>query len=158
MIKEKDLYDEVRNYRIQSDTEIGLTVVKKEIERIAEEFRVPIQVTYDEIKTGGLLSNATESCVIVAHPAHFNDYQRLCIRMSKMGLTMSFRVFATGFSKLHGKDAGANSASFLCSVQGVGGMLAGAAIKKIFSSNRNKMNEEDDWYSCVFDILDTVFQ
>lgn len=158
MLKEKDLIDEVRNYRIQSNSDIELTVVKREIERVAEEAHVPMQVTYDEIKTGGIFSNTSEACIIVAHPQHFNDYQRLCIRMSKMGLTKSFRVLSTGFSKLHGKDAGADTASILCTTQGIGGLLAGAAIKKVFSANKVKMNEEDDWYACLFDILDTVFQ
>lgn len=164
MIKEKELRvmrDRVR-YNNKSGDPVTLPSIQRALTAAAEEAGIPMAFYDDEVKIGGMLSSEVDKCLVVYHPEHQKDYFKICIRVKTQGnfAFVSFNDFGT--SKLLGNQGSHDSLMDTLkngSDAEIVGAVIGAGLRRLTKGGRNssKMQEEQDWYSIVDEIFDTVF-
>lgn len=119
---------------------------------------VPVAFYNEQVKSGGLFNSSVEDCIVMYHPEHQNDYFKFCIRVGRQGTYAFVSVNDFGQSKQMAKadraefakqDRKGKSMSYR-----VGSMI-GSGIANIGKS-KQKLEEEQRYYQCVFDIFDEI--
>lgn len=154
--------DELREFRpvirYKDGNGITLTVVQDAIKRRAEEMGVPVAFGVDQVKSGGIFNRTIEECIVLYHPEHRTDYYNICIRVKHQGnnVFVSAMDFGTSrqmkkedLSKMYKADRRGKSISYK-----VGSMI-GQGVRTIGRS-KSKLEEEQNYYACIVDILDEI--
>ena len=110
------------------------------------------------MKSSGLFNSQVDDCIVMYHPEHKNDYFNFCVRVSKQGTYAFVAINDFGQSKQMNK---ANTAEFMKEDrQGqamsykVGSMI-GQGLRTL-GGNRQKLEAENNYYQCIFDIFDEI--
>ncbi len=158
MIKANDLREFRPTIRYKDGNGITLQAVQDALKDCAQNIGVPVAFYADQVKSGGLIGKTIEDCVVLYHPEHQNDYFKFCIRVKYEGSYAFISVNDFGQSKQMAKadraefakqDRKGKSMSYK-----VGSMI-GQGIANI-GKNKQKLEEEQMYYQCVFDIFDEI--
>ena len=80
---------------------VSFDAIKRELEKIAKKFQVPMAFDYDVINSGNLLSPVIEDCLVLYHPEYKNDYRRVVFRISREGDTAFIGKYYFGEGRAH---------------------------------------------------------
>lgn len=177
MILEKDLQELQPEICCQNGQGITLQVVQNELHEKMGQASIAISFYPEKVKYAGLLGG-TEDCLVVYHPDHKKDYFSIVIRIKRQGNVAYITVNATGVSKLMKSDAlrkqvletakiGWNRAADIHKDYNVlndaasGAAFVGAVgigIRHLIKggSDKQKLEEEQHWYSSVCDMINRI--
>ena len=119
---------------------------------------IPVAFYADQVKSGGLFNSSVEDCIVMYHPEHQNDYFKFCIRVGRQGTYAFVSVNDFGQSKQMNKasyaenykaDRKGKSMSYK-----VGSMIGQGVMT--LGKSKQKLEEEQMYYQCVFDIFDEI--
>lgn len=166
MIKEKDLLEELRRTRYQDGKCITLQNIQMIFQNQASSNGIPIAFYVDEIKHGGVLSSSSEQCLVMYHPNHQKDYFKYVFTVTYQGNYAFVSIHTFGESYQFGneynhntmkssiKDAWNSDSGAL----GVAGVLVGSGLRRIVKGgfNKQKKEEEENWYCMINDMFDDL--
>lgn len=158
MIKDTELREFRPTVRYQGGEGITLQTVQEAIADCAEKFGIPVAFASDQVKSGGLFNSSLEDCIVMYHPEHERDYFKFCIRVRKQGIYAFVSINDFGQSKQMKK---ANTAEFMKEDRAGKdmsykiGSLIGQGLRTIGSS-KMKLEQENNYYQCIFDIFDEI--
>ena len=169
MIKEKDLREKRPQVRFAQGQNIDLSVVQSALQQNADENGIPVAFSRDQVKygglIGGLIGGGTDDCLILSHPQHPKDYFRICIRVKHQGNYAFVSVNDFGESRLLGNAAtseytknAVKDAFHGGSAAGAVGAVIGKGLRTLVmgGSNKQKLEEEQNWYAMVSDLFDNI--
>lgn len=158
MIKADELREFRPQVRYQNGEGITLSTVQDAIKDCAMKMGIPVAFRGDQVKFGGLFNSSVEDCVVMYHPEHERDYFKFCIRVKRQGSYAFVMVNDFGQSKQMNK---ANTAEFMKqdrkgqSMSYKVGSMIGQGLRTLGKSSQ-KLEEENMYYQCVFDIFDEI--
>ncbi|MGL4607617.1 MAG: hypothetical protein ACRCU3_09160 [Eubacteriaceae bacterium] len=161
MIKADNLREFRPTVRYKDGDGITLQTIQDAIYYCAQNMKIPVEFRSDQVKSGGLFNSQVDDCIVLYHPEHPNDYFNFCVRVSKQGTYAFVAINDFGKSK---QINNANIAQFMkedrqgqtisykvgsLMAEGIGKVLGGAQSKQ-------KFEEENNYYQCIFDIFDEI--
>lgn len=158
MIKADELREFRPQVRYQNGEGITLSTVQEAIKDCAMKMGIPVAFRGDQVKSGGFFNSSVEDCVVMYHPEHERDYFKFCIRVKRQGVYAFVMVNDFGQSKQMNK---ANTAEFMKqdrkgqSMSYKVGSMIGQGLRTLGKSSQ-KLEEENMYYQCVFDIFDEI--
>ncbi len=158
MIKADELCEFRPQVRYQNGEGITLETVQEAIKDCAMGMGVPVAFKNDQVKSGRLFNASVEDCIVMYHPEHERDYFKFCIRVKRQGTYAFVMVNNFGQSKQMKK---ADTAAFMKqdrkgqSMSYKLGSMIGQGIRTLGKSSQ-KLEEENMYYQCVFDIFDEI--
>lgn len=165
MIKETQLYEHIPTVQYSGmdpakDIKEVLRLIKDRLEMEARTEEIELSIREDQVKAGGMFNSSVQDCIVLYHPKHEKDYFNFCIRVRRQGRYCFMSTDVFGVSKMLGKEQ--NAAGALSGASGAqsGGDLFFAALKGIMSlgHNKQKLEEEKFYYSCLTDIIKRVLE
>jgi len=146
-IHESSLIPSQRLQAVKVKGDVSLQAIQEALTNKAEEYGVPLSVQTEEVKKSGLFNKASTPCLEYYHPGHSEDYFRHVMTSQKQGLYTYFEFFYYGSSPNHKlmnkRDGNMSSGSF----------IAGAIRGAIANSKQDQIEEENNWYSTMDDII-----
>ena len=140
MIKEKDLGG-LKQIRFPDGDGITLQWLQEKLADEADKNAIRVAFEADKIKFGGLIGGSVEDCIVLYHPEHKKDYFWYAFRITTQGKYAFLNSALGGYSKLLNKaDA----------------VAEGGSILKAIGLNKKKLEEEQNWYTIIDDIIDNV--
>lgn len=161
MIKEKELREMRQPVRYKDGQNITLTTLQEALQYKAQENGIPVAFYADQIKSGGMLGGSTEECAVMYHPEHKEDYFKIAIIVKHQGNYAFVTINDFGKSTLLGNEGSKQHLKDTFK-QGSGaekvGALVGAGIRRIAKggANKQKLEQEQMWYTIVSDIFDEL--
>ena len=158
MIKADTLREFRPSVRYKDGDGITLQTVQEAIKDCAKGMGIPVAFYSDQVKSGGLFNSSVEDCIVMYHPEHESDYFKFCIRVGRQGsyafvsvndFGQSKQMNKAGYAESYKADRKGKSMSYK-----VGSMI-GQGIMTIGKS-KQKLEEEQRYYQCVFDIFDEI--
>lgn len=158
MIKADTLREFRPSVRYKDGNSITLQTVQEAINDCAQGMGIPVAFYNEQVKSGGLFNSSVEDCIVMYHPEHQNDYFKFCIRVSHQGnyafvsvndFGQSKQINKAGRAEAYQQDRKGKSMSYK-----VGSMI-GQGLTTIGKS-KQKFEEEQMYYQCVFDIFDEI--
>lgn len=132
--------------RLKNVGNLTLSGLKDALEEKIGEYGIRVQVSFDQVQSGGLLKKQYEDCICIVNPEHQTDYFKFCIRLQKTG-TMGFvYVNYYGESKLTGQKNQEESRKN-------SGSLAKMALGAIFKADQQALDAEYNYYTVIQDAL-----
>lgn len=166
MIREKDLFKLDWNdiYTAPDDYTTPQDVLLYLKEKAAP-VGIPVSFSFDQVKIGNVLNSYLQDCLVVYHPEHIKDYCSVVITFRNQGNILLMSFYQLGKSKNNMKLANrSNAKSTLISsifekdpsesARQLGAFVV-SGIKSI-GGNKRKVQEENDWYSFVYGLLNTL--
>ncbi|MBR2489973.1 MAG: hypothetical protein IKB65_00620 [Ruminiclostridium sp.] len=144
--------------RYKDGSTITPEVVQAALQECADKMGIPVAFRNDQIKSGSFFKPTYEDCLVMYHPDHLNDYFNFCIRVSHQGSYAFVSVNDFGVSKQISKADHAEWAK----QDRKGKPLSYKVGSKITSSlttlgkNKQKLEEEQMYYQCIFDLFDEI--
>lgn len=167
MLKEKNIVESRPQVRIPNGQNISLNDVRAALQKEADANAVPIAFGSDQIKFGGLIGGSTEDCLVVYHPEHQKDYFNTAVKLKHQGNYAFLSVYDFGTSRLLGNAETSEYTKSKIKEAFHGGSVGeavGAAIGKGIrtlikgGANKQKMEEEQNWYLMLNDLFDNIFE
>lgn len=158
MIKADELREFRPTVRYQNGEGITLSTVQDAIKDCAMKMGIPVAFSNDQVKSGGLFNSSVEDCIVLYHPEHEKDYFRFCIRVKRQGVYAFVSVNDFGKSKQMNKAAYAESYKADRKGQSMSykmGSMIGQGVMTLGRS-KAKLEEEEMYYQCIFDIFDEI--
>lgn len=148
--------DELREFRpqvcYQNGNGITLNTVQTAIKDCAMQMDIPVEFKSDQVKAGGLFNSTVEDCIVMYHPEHENDYFKFCIRVKRQGNYVFVMVNDFGQSKQIKK---ANRDEILKGYS-TPYRVVSTIGKGLLGRNSQKLEKENMYYQCIFDIFDQI--
>ena len=144
--------------RSRDGSERTVQAVQNALEAAANSIGIPVAFYEDQVKSGGIFNKTIENCIVLYHPEHQYDYFKFCIRIATEGSYAFISCNDFGQSKQMNKadrveaykeDRRGKSMSYKV------GSIIGQGISSIGKS-KQKLEEEQNYYNCISDILDDV--
>ena len=154
--------DELREFRpavcYKDGTDVTLQTVQDAITCCAQDRGIPIATYTDQVKSGSILNKTIEDCVVLYHPEHRSDYFKFCVRVNHQGNYAFVSVMDFGTSKQMKKES--QTEAYRQSRKGQSmsfkmGSLIGQGLTSIGKS-KSKLEEEQNYYTCITDIFDEI--
>lgn len=164
MIKEKELREMRERVRFQDGKGITLHAIRDALAEYFNEAEIPVKFYFDQIKFGGLISNSTGDCLVLCHPDHMTDYYKIAVQVKHQGKFAYVSVNDFGTSKLLGNQGSADYLKQVLSFNSGAavsekiGALIGAGARALVKGgvNKQKLEEEQDWYAFVSEAFDDI--
>ena len=164
MIKEKELREMRPRVRYQNGASIMLKTIQNALQDYFDEAAIPVAFYADQIKYGGFIGGSTEDCIVLYHPQHENDYYKVAITVNHQGKYAFVSVNDFGSSRQLGNQG---SVEYLKETLKFGngvttsekvGALIGAGARRLIMGgvNKQKLQEEQDWYQFVMEAFDEI--
>ena len=171
VIKGKELQEFRPQIRYQDGQDITLQAIQSLLQGEAQQAGIPIAFRLDQVR-GGLFGGA-EDCLVLYHPEHQKDYFSVAVRIKRQGNYAFVSAESFGTSKLIKAEAvrkqfnaAAKEGSHYRGYNPLENAAAGAAIvgagiagvRHLIKgkSDKEKMEAEQQWYTIICDMLDTV--
>ncbi len=158
MIKADELREFRPQVRYQNGEAITLSTVQDAVKDCAMKMGIPVAFRSDQVKSGGLFNSSVEDCIVMYHPEHERDYFKFCIRVKRQGtyafvtindFGQSKQMNKAGYAESYRQDRKGKDLSYKAfSMIGQGVMTLGRS--------KAKLEEEEMYYQCVFDIFDEI--
>jgi hypothetical protein len=158
MIKADDLREFRPTVRYKDGSGLTLRAVQDAIQDCAQGMGIPVAFYTEQVKSGGVFNKTVEDCIVMYHPKHQNDYFKFCIRVSKQGNYAFVAVNDFGQSKQMKKAGRADAYKEDRKGQSMSykvGSMIGQGITTLGKS-KQKLEQEQNYYQCVFDIFDDI--
>lgn len=149
MIKADNLREFRPSVRFKDGSGVTLPAVQKAIEKCAEGMDIPVAFYDDQVKSGVLFNSSVEDCIVMYHPDHERDYFKFCIRVARQGSYAFVSVNNFGESKQMAK------ANYAENSKREGGPMLDRLVMTIGRS-KQKLEEEQMYYQCIFDIFGEI--
>lgn len=158
MIKVDELREFRPQVRYQNGEGITLMTVQEAIKDCAMNMGVPVAFRGDQVKSGGVFNSSVEDCLVMYHPEHERDYFKFCIRVKRQGVYafvsindfgQSSQMNKAGRAEAYKTDRAGKELSYKI------GSLIGQGLSTIGKS-KAKLEEEQMYYQCLFDIFDEI--
>lgn len=149
MIKADNLREFRPTVQFKNSSGVTLSAVQEAIEKCAEDMEIPVAFYDDQVKSGSLFNSSVEDCIVLYHPDHMHDYFKFCIRTKRQGRYAFVSVNNFGESKQIAK------ANYAENSKKEGGSMLDRLIMTA-GRNKQKLEEEQMYYQCIFDIFDEV--
>lgn len=151
MIKMKDLSaTNLRRYHFVNaqgaNIEWARNAIKNALNERNKHFGLPIRISCETVKFGGLLSSQQNPCLLIQNTKHPYDYFQYCIIFKFQGNTITLETWYYGTSQLAQKAATGK-------LSGLGGMVKNAAF-----GTQDKWKEEQKYYSALNVLIAEVLQ
>ncbi len=165
MIKVDELREFRPQVRYQNGEGITLMTVQEAIKDCAMKMGIPVAFRGDQVKSGGLFNSSVEDCLVMYHPEHERDYFKFCIRIRRQGVYAFVDIHEFGESKQMNKAYRSELAKegakgyFKAGNEYDTGKMLGQAIGGFVGSigkSKAKLEEEQMYYQCIFDIFDEI--
>ena len=131
---------------------VSLDGVKSVFEqKNAELYNLPVEITFEQIKSGGLLNSKVEDCLIITNTYHRTGYFKYCIRLNKQTQINTARLTLSyyGYSKLGEEYAESEARK--------NGGLLGKAIGALKGFDNAAFEEEGMYYSFIEKTFEQAF-
>ncbi len=154
MIKVSELKDTGKpGYRI-SEAQVGgvitLDLLKQLFVKTNDEmYGLPVSVSKDQLKSGGLMNSTIEDCLVITNTAHPTDYFKYCITLKKQGKMAFICLNYYGSSVLTGKMHKADERK-------KSGSLSGMLLNAISGPNEAAYDEEYNYYDMIENIFSEI--
>ncbi|MBQ6718418.1 MAG: hypothetical protein IJN22_05925 [Clostridia bacterium] len=126
---------------------ITLEVIKRVFEDTNNDnYGLPINITYDQVKSGGFFNSSVEDCLIITNTLHPNDYFKYCITIRKQGKIATVTMTYWGTSSLTAQKNKQEE-------RNQSGSLGGMLLNLVSGVNENDYNAEYQYY----DMLEQMF-
>ena len=145
VIKEKELQEFRPQIRYPDGQDITLQAIQSLLQGEAQRAGIPIAFRLDQVR-GGLFGGA-EDCLVLYHPEHQKDYFSVAVRIKRQGNYAKEGIHYRGYNPL--ENAAAGAAIVGAGIAGVRHLIKG-------KSDKEKMEAEQQWYTIICDMLDTV--
>ena len=110
---------------------------------------IPVKYEREQIQDGGMFKKTFQDCLLVINADHPDDYFKFVFTVRTTGVMTTIEIFHCGSSAYIGK---ANYRDYLKNSDS-----GFNKFKAIFTKVDNQaMEEENDYYTLVFDVLKTV--
>lgn len=154
--------DELREFRpivrYRDGSTITLQTVQDAIMDCAQNAGIAVAFYADQVKSGGMFNKNIEDCIVLYHPEHQNDYFKICIRVSHQGNYAFVSAMDFGTSKQMKKAGQAEAYRENRKGQSMSykiGSIIGQSVTGLGKS-KSKLDEEQNYYSCIIDIFDEI--
>ncbi len=152
MIKENELR-ETNNpgYRLSGeDANLTLEVMKSMFEGANNSmYNLPIEIEYEQIKSGGVFNSKTEDCLSITNTQHRSAYFKYCIIMRKQINTLIVQMKYYGSSLL--------TAEWELAEARKNGGLIGKAIGALKGFDQAAFDEEYAYYDMLMQTFAQLF-
>lgn len=165
MIKEKDLRQYQRPTRYANGSAITLEALCDAFMNRAMEYQIPLEISMDQVKSGGMLSSGVQDCLVLFNPQHKRDYIQYVVTIRRQGTMAFVSVDNYGVSKnaaklMFGNNAGSDFKTAIFSKDGnesahALGRAIGGALRSIGGS-KAKVHEEELWYGAMGQIIQDI--
>lgn len=157
MIKEKELFDGKR-IRFKDGEGLSLERAVAAITDEADKNAIPLAYYNEQVKFGGLIGGSVEDCVVFYHPNHKKDYINTVVRVSHQGKYAFLAVDHIGTSKMGGKINLRDTKKEATRGEGLAFKLTYNLTSAVLSAgaSRSKLEQEEDWYNMLNDILEEI--
>lgn len=166
MIKQKELQEFRPRVRYKNGDDVTLEALQELLENYFNESAIPVSFYSDEIQLGGLFSLDFAPCLVLCHPDHKDDYFKFSIQVKRQGNLAYVSVNSFGSSRMMGNQDASDYlkdtlrfGSGAATSEKVGALLgagARAILKGGMKVNKQKLEDEQDWYSFVSDAFEEV--
>lgn len=113
-----------------------------------KKYGLPIQVSLDEVKSGGMFNSTTEDCIVITNKNFEKDYYKFVVIMRTTGKVLIVEPYYFGISSMALKMDMAEQRSH---------SIKGSLFNAIAGPNQTKWQEETDYYGLVQTLLQEVF-
>lgn len=163
MIKEKELRNGEK-IRFREGGGVDLPTLQTMLAALADKYSIPVAFYNEQIKYGGLIGGSTKECLVLYHPNHKNDYFSFVLQVTYQGRYAFLDIDEIGQSKMAGKvyaagqgrkDAKAERRGLPMSER-VGAAIGAGIANGIMSigANKSKLEQEENWYLMIKDIIE----
>lgn len=141
------------NYRIrEDDTPITLAGIKSYFESYNNEnYGLPIRISFDQIKSGGLFNSTLEDCLSIINVQHENDYFKYCLTLRKQGRIAMVAMTYYGQSALTGQKNKQQERE-------QNGSLGGILMNLFSSVDETQYAAEYDYYDMLEEMFSEMFR
>ena len=139
-------------YRLRGDnaTMVSLPIIQELLLQYNDEnFGLPITITNDQIKSGGLFNPHIEDCLILTNTEHGKDYFKYCITLKKQGKMATVDMRYYGWSILTEKKGRAEER---------GNKISGMIINMVKGTDEVGMDAEYEYYEMLETMFGEVFR
>lgn len=112
-------------------------------------YKLPIAITSDQIKSGGLLNSKTEDCIVISNTDHTSGYFKYCITMRKQINTLAVDMWYFGTSTLTAEKHTVEERTQ--------GGLIGKAINMVKGFDQRAYEEEYAYYGMLEETFKKCF-
>lgn len=157
MIKEKHLFDGKR-IRFPEGAALTLDIITEEIMNRADQRGVALASYKDKVRFGGSIGGSVEDCVVFYHPDHKTDYLNFVARFTRQGKYGFLSIDNIGSSRMGNKVAVREKRREILRGETLSYKIAYTLTSTMatLDANRAKLEQEEDWYMMVKDILDDI--
>lgn len=139
--------------------------IASQIGPILREYGMPAQFLREELQFGGLIKSQPRECMVLFHPEHMKTYYYYVFVASVQGAISFVDIYVGGYSELGTMTAtqnivqGGGYSSLNTASKGflIGTMLRGVRNGSLFKNNSDAYAEEQNWYSVVSSVIESVF-
>lgn len=158
MIKADNLREFRPSVRYKDGNGITLQTVQDAIKDCAQGMGIPVAFYSDQVKSGGLFNSSVEDCLVMYHPEHESDYFKFCIRVNRQGSYAFVSVNDFGKSSQMAKADRAEFAAADRKGKSMSYKLGSLATQGLMNigKSKQKLEAEQMYYQCVFDIFDEI--
>lgn len=142
MIDLKHIRDFRPSVRYMDGASITLQTIQEALKDGAQRYGIPLGFEFDQVKSGGMFSKTVEDCLVLYHPERRKHYYQPVVRIQRQGNVTFVHVGLWGMSS-NDQMADATSDS-------------GFFAKAVLGPKKNKIEEEQNYYSILNAILDEV--
>ena len=132
-------------YRVDNPERYDLnkmqTIMRDRIVKANAAFGLPIRVTGDEVKTGGVFGRKAP-CLVIQNTEHTTDYFQIVLTFDDQGKIVMMKVWNYGRSPLFEQ-------AMKGKMRGLGG-----AIKNSVFGSKDRWQEEQNYYNALYELLD----
>ena len=132
--------DDLSKYTLTNMAEMIKDLNKKK-------YGLPIQVSLDEVKSGGIFNSSIENCIVITNKNFEKDYYKFVVIMRTTGKVLIVEPYFFGISSMALKMDMAEQRSH---------SIKGSLFNAIAGPNQTKWQEETDYYGLVQTLIQEV--
>lgn len=161
VLKEKEAYTMIKRNELKpsekpafryggDDSKIlSIGVIQQLLRQKNEEaYGLPINISTEQVKSGGLFNSTVEDCVIITNKEHPSDYFTYCLMLQKQGKMAYLSSWYYGSSTLTGKAHQAEARK---------GSLGGMLLNAVAGVNQSAYDAEYQYYDMLDSLISEAF-
>lgn len=133
-------------YRAENAAVLSIGLIQQLLEAQNEEsYGLPIDISVDQVKSGGLFNSSVEDCIVITNTEHPSDYFKYCLLLQRQGKMAYLSINYYGSSVLTAKAQQSEARK---------SSLSGRLVNAVTGVNQAAYDAEYQYY----DMLDELIQ